>query len=256
MKETSPSGHADASDRLIGILREIIEQRSLKPGDKLPSIRELAARSGLKAGTVRDALLKAQGSGIVKVLPRAGAFVGALENFPSSPSTAERAIEHLGRLLGKKEHNLFHILETREIIELETFKRATAKSQLQDLFPLRRILEEMAAIPIEKRRANYVSLDIRFHVEVARLSGNVVLMSVLCLLMEELKPRLLSIPWAPDRRRWTDESHARLYSALVEKDPEAAQAEVRTHLGYAYNSLLSELRQPPAVRRSAGASDD
>jgi len=55
--------------RLLGVL---ITDKGLAPGDRLPSIRELAVQYGVKAGTVRDALLTAQARGLVKILPRVG----------------------------------------------------------------------------------------------------------------------------------------------------------------------------------------
>ena len=64
----------EASD-VVRLLSDLIADNDLGPGDRLPPIRELAVRFGVKAGTVRDALLTAQAKGLVKVLPRVGAIV-------------------------------------------------------------------------------------------------------------------------------------------------------------------------------------
>ena len=54
----------EAAD-IVRLLEEWITDNGLAHGDRLPSIRELAVQFGVKAGTVRDALLTAQARGLV-----------------------------------------------------------------------------------------------------------------------------------------------------------------------------------------------
>ena len=54
---------AKGSAALVDQLGRFIEEQRLEPGDRLPSIRDLADQFGVKAGLVRDALLDAQGRG-------------------------------------------------------------------------------------------------------------------------------------------------------------------------------------------------
>ena len=105
----------------------------------------------------------------------------------------------------------------------------------------------MALIPPKKRGEEYVRLDIEFHLEIVRLSGNAVMAAMLCAVMEELAPYLKELRWSAKRHSDTDKSHARLYSALVAGDASMAQDEIRNHLQHAYQSLLDRLRQPPKV---------
>ncbi|MCP4194315.1 MAG: GntR family transcriptional regulator [Planctomycetaceae bacterium] len=59
------------------------------------SIRNLAGQFEVKAGLVRDALLDAQRRGLVKVLPRAGAFFDT----PASCLRSNTSVERLGARL-------------------------------------------------------------------------------------------------------------------------------------------------------------
>jgi hypothetical protein len=62
--KTMPSAAlAKGSAALVDQLGRFIEEQRLEPGDRLPSIRDLADQFGVKAGLVRDALLDAQGRG-------------------------------------------------------------------------------------------------------------------------------------------------------------------------------------------------
>ncbi|MBL4885206.1 MAG: FadR family transcriptional regulator [Planctomycetaceae bacterium] len=239
------------ASRSINLLCEFITERKLKPGDRLPSIRDLATQFGVKAGVIRDAMLDAQGKGIVKVLPRAGAFVESIDNLSARSTTAQRLGTRVRDTLSSQSNNLFHLLDARETLETAMIAEAARRREIEDLYSLRHILEEMASTPQKQRGEKYAELDVEFHLEIARLSGNAVMAAMLCAVMEELTPYLKKIRWSSKRHTETDKSHSRLYAALVAGDMEAAQDETRNHLQHAYASLLDQVRQPPKVGRTA-----
>jgi GntR family transcriptional regulator, transcriptional repressor for pyruvate dehydrogenase complex len=125
---TAP-GTLEAVD-IVRRLGDLIARNELGPGDRLPPIRELAIRFGVKAGAVRDALLTAQAKGLVKVLPRVGAIVQSDDG--DAPDAGSVAALFLGDLVGQSERNLFHILETREALELTMVARAAQRRELSD----------------------------------------------------------------------------------------------------------------------------
>ena len=229
---------------VVGLLGDLIARDGIEPGERLPPIRKLALRFGVKAGTVRDALLDAQGKGLVKVLPRVGAIV---DDSPRSRSSARHVDRGFEELLKQPDQNLFHALETREVLELTMVARAAQRRELPELFQLRQILEAMSVIPPADETTEYADLDIQFHLEIGRLSGNSVMTSLLEILLVELKPRLSRIRWSDNRREEANHSHARIYSALVAANVESAQSEMRDHIRTAYDSLLHEMREPPAM---------
>jgi GntR family transcriptional repressor for pyruvate dehydrogenase complex len=233
-----------------GMVHELIAENGLGAGDRLPPIRELAERFGVKAGTVRDALLDAQGKGYVKVLPRVGAIVQSPVETRRPQRSDSNVASGLRHVMAEQEHNLFHVLDAREVIELNAVAQASKRCELPDLFKLRQILDDMAAMPVTVEEPAYVDLDVQFHLEICRLSRNAVMTSMLEVLMQELRPQLIKIRWSNQRRGDTDASHARIYSAIVARDVEAGQAEMRAHLRTAYNSLLDEIRKPPAPEPS------
>ena len=102
--------------------------------------------------------------------------------------------------LAREDRNLFHLLDARRLVEIELAGRAAERRQLEDLLPVRRALEAMAEMPQTERRADYVEQDIRFHVEIARLAGNSVLLTIQQSLLEMLRPHLIQLPWTPERQ--------------------------------------------------------
>jgi len=229
---------------IVRLLGNLITDNELGPGDRLPPIRELATRFGVKAGTIRDGLLTAQARGLVKVLPRVGAIVQPEEDVQESGVIAARAF---GEAVGQPDQNLFHVLETREALELTMVARAAQRRELSELFRLRQILSDMAEIPLEDESPEYARLDVEFHLEIGRLSGNTVMAELLRVLLVEVRPHLDQIHWSDNRRAESNELHARIYAALAAGDAEQAQREMRDHIRAAYNGLLDELRQPPAM---------
>ncbi|MSR56413.1 MAG: FadR family transcriptional regulator [Planctomycetaceae bacterium] len=226
---------------------EVVRQSDLKVGDQIPSIRELSDRLKVKQSAVRDAILKAETMGLVTVLPRAGAF---LRNsaLPVAPSTSP----HDGSLSGiiqtslaHDEPNLFYLLDARRVIEIELVGRVAEQRRLEDLVPMRRALKAMLHLPADTPRPPYVSYDVRFHNEIARLAGNHALFSIQRILMQMIRPHLVEVPFSVQRRKTTDESHAAIYQALVAGDPEKARTAMRVHLSLAYDSLLKDIEEVP-----------
>ena len=246
----TPANAASATLESIDIVRlvcDLIAENELSPGDRLPPIRELAARFGVKAGAVRDALLTAQAKGLVKMLPRVGAIVQAEGDSVDLASAVTRSFEEV---VEQPDQNLFHILETREALELTMVAKAAQRRDVSELYRLRQILADMAEIPLEDESPEYARLDVEFHLEIGRLSGNTVMTSLLKTLLLEVRPHLNRIRWSVNRRAVTNEQHASIYSALVAGDAEQAQLEMRDHIRAAYDSLLDEMRRPPAMNRT------
>ena len=237
---------ATATDKIVGQIVELIEQRELQVGDQLPPIRELSKLFGQNMNAVRDALLQSQALGLVKVLPRAGAFVQKMSLKTDEP-TLDSLASHFGSVLSGGDHNLFHLLDARQLIEMELGVRAIRRREIEDLLPLRQTLEAMNHIPVLERWSNYVDLDMQFHLQLGSLGGNPVLVLLLETILQRLRPCLERLPWDEERRQETDRMHAQLYQAVVDTDEETFCEGIRQHQSAAYDSLLSQIRTPPPV---------
>ncbi|MDP1798623.1 MAG: FCD domain-containing protein [Planctomycetaceae bacterium] len=224
----------------------IIQQRGLADGDQLPPIRELAEQLAVKHSVIRDALLRAETKGLVTIRPRMGAF---LRSPQLSETAAPTTDDPIAAALSTTGHNLFHLLDARRLIEIELAGRAAERRQLEDLLPVRNALEGMLRWTPDVGPATYVDLDIRFHVEIARLAGNTTLLSLQQGLMELLRPHLVDVPRDATRQATTDQSHRRIYAALVRGDAEGARSAMRKHLSLAYDSLLQDMQEPPRSGR-------
>ncbi len=210
---------ADRSQQLLRDLVRQIQADGLAVGDRLPSIRRLAARMGLGISAVRDAMMQAQTLGLVKVHPRSGAFVQSLTYAPLVDALADT----LESSLLEVDHNLFHLIEARQLIEVELVSLAAQRRRLEDLLPVRETLEAMAAAIAEDSCQRFIEADVQFHLEIARIAGNSVLLTMLQAMLTLLRPYLMRLPWTAERQTRTDRSHSEIYDALIAGDAEQAR---------------------------------
>jgi GntR family transcriptional repressor for pyruvate dehydrogenase complex len=247
-----PAVRCPETGALVRRIFALVQDQGLRTGDRLPPIRELADALAVKPGAVRDALLQAQTMGLVRILPRSGAFLRSLSYAPlvdALASTVQPA-------LLQEDHNLFHLLDARRLLEIDLAGRAAERRRLEDLLPVRRALDAMASLPAAGRRGAYVDHDIRFHTEIARLAGNAVLLTLQQALLELLRPHLICLPWTAERRERTDRSHAAIYAALVAGDGGQARSAMTEHLGLAYDTLLRDLQALPGADAAGGSGKE
>lgn len=172
-----------------------------------------------------------------------------------SPDATTIAADSFVDVVAKPEQNLFHVLETREALELTMVAKAPERRELSEWFRPRQILADMAEIPLKDESPEYARLDVEFHLKIGRLSGNAVMTSLLRVLLVNVRPHLNRIRWSDNRRAETNEQHVRIYAALAEGDARNSQCEMREHIRAADNSLLNEMREPPEMNGTQSIRD-
>jgi DNA-binding GntR family transcriptional regulator len=86
--------------RLAEELRREIAEGRLSPGDRLPSVRQLAERHGVASMTVQSALRELQGDGLIRSDPGRGTYVrdDASERMGESPSLVAQLLARVRAL--------------------------------------------------------------------------------------------------------------------------------------------------------------
>lgn len=225
----TPSG--DMTRRVIDFIRT----EGLTVGDRLPSIRTLASAFEVSPNIVRDALVQAQTLGLVKIHPRSGAFVQSVSYAP----LVDALEGTLDTALMQVDHNLFHVLDARRCMEVELAGQAAARRRLEDLLPVRQSLDGMRQ---SATRPDCVEHDIRFHLGIAQIAGNPVLVTILRSLLDLLRPYLNAVPWTPEARSRSDRAHVEIYQAVLDADVERTRALLGDHVSYARESLLGVVK--------------
>ena len=245
-----PASPSTVPEDLPRELIRLIKSNGLEEGDRLPPIRALAERFEVTSSAVRDAQIQLQTMGLIKILPRSGAVVQTVNFEPLVGAFADT----LDSALAQADPNLFHLLDARQLIEVECATQAAQKRQMEDLLPLREALAETlnAAEPLDekstvKARRKHYEADMAFHLAIAELAGNPVLTTMLRSLLELLKPHLVQIPWSKERKELTVNAHLELFEALRSGDVKKIGKRMTEHTGMARDSLLKKLWDTPSI---------
>lgn len=99
-----------------------IDKGILKPGDKLPTQRELSAGLNISRGTIQKAYEELVNSGIVEVLMGSGSFVARLPDYKNGDKK-EIAVKLIDELLSKLSNMNYTYSEIRAFIEMGIIDR-------------------------------------------------------------------------------------------------------------------------------------
>jgi GntR family transcriptional repressor for pyruvate dehydrogenase complex len=227
-------------------LMEFVRQKGFHRGDRMPSIRELAVTLGHGPTVVRDGMLQAQTMGLVKIEPRLGIFV---EN-PEAVRLSDDLSRSLHGSLVRKDQNVFHLLEARIFVEVELVGKVARAKRHEDLLPLRGALEKVLACRGE--RLELIEADEAFHLGIAKIAGNPVMLTFLRTLLGLLRPTKAIVLLSDKNRKRTDNEHVEIFRCLLAGDAEQAQAVMRKHLEHGRSLLLQHLRTLPGPEPDSG----
>jgi len=205
-----------------GIVRQIqdlIADKHLQPGDRLPGERELADALSVSRASVREALRVLDFIGLVDVRPGEGTFVSTTPPTPIDPSMysilSERTV-------------LLDLLEARRILEEGIVTLAARQATEDDLQELEEFLRRREA-DLTTGKAD-VESDIQFHTMVAEATGNMVLVSA----MRHLGEMWLQAREKTGRRDTSPHRalrfHQQILSAIRRRQGAQARRYLRRHL--------------------------
>jgi DNA-binding FadR family transcriptional regulator len=219
----SPVSLGRVSQVIVDQIRELIHSGKLRPGDRLPSERELCNRFGVSRVTVREALRVLEAGGLVDI--RVGAHGGA---FVTTPSQA-RLGAGLADLLRLSPLTAAEVTEARMVFELGIVPMVVARATDEDIAALREICDRQKAAL--KTDSLSIDLSAEFHTRVAACTHN----AAIEMLVESFHgPLLMSLKEAKTRaplmgRKGATE-HAKFVDAVAAGDVEQATAIMRAHL--------------------------
>jgi len=201
-------------------LQRLIASGALRPGDRLPPERELAAKFGVGRSSLRDAIRTLEVMGIVESRHGHGTVVRDL--------STDSLVVPLASVLAHKRGLVAELLDVRRMIEPALAARAAANATDEEIARLEDILRRQA----EKVRRGEQSIeeDSEFHYTIALAARNSVILRVLDVLMElmrESRARSLQVPGRPER---SFAGHRRILRAIKRRDGPGAEVAVRKHL--------------------------
>ena len=219
VKELDQSTKKSVSGQVFTQISAILKNGQIKPGEFLPSERELAI--ALEAGrpSVREALKKLEFMGVIEITHGKGAKV-VLPTFESVvPSLISSVI--------LTQSNALNMIEVREIIEPKSAfiaaTRATA-AQLQRIFEALTVMNQFVDNP-----NRFADADYQFHSLIVQAADNPVLSRFYDTVASMLRTLLLQTAEIPDRRK-SFAIHQSIYKAIYNRLPEEAFKIMEFHI--------------------------
>jgi DNA-binding FadR family transcriptional regulator len=146
---------------VLDALAEMINRAGLGVGDRLPPEVTLAARLGVGRSTIREALSRWEGLGLIKRKRGAGTFLAA--RVPSSNGPAPM----MTRLEGEA---LLRLIEVRRVLETEVVRKAALNARPRQRAEISRLCDAVLAEVYAGRP--WRPADAAFHSAICEASGN------------------------------------------------------------------------------------
>lgn len=216
-------------------IERLILQGILRPGERLPSERELSDRLGVSRPSLREAVAELQEAGLLTTRAGSGIFVAEVLGSAFSPA--------LIRLFGSHDEAVFDYLSFRRDMEGLAAERAAKFASDTDLQVIGAIFAKMEASHIKRNPDDEAWLDAEFHMAIIEASHNVVMLHMMRSMFDMLRQGVFYNRQMLFRIRTTRstllDQHRAINDALQARDPAGARAAVEAHLNYIEGELAA-----------------
>jgi DNA-binding FadR family transcriptional regulator len=222
--DADPIRRRKLSDEVRERLLAQINEGDLRPGDPLPSERELMLRYGVGRPAIREAMQQLASLGLVVVRhgdrPRLAA--------PRLDLLAEQLALTMRHVLTHDDTILAQLKEARIVVEMGTARLAAEMRTEQDLESLRDILARQLLARAEPQE--FMRRDGDFHTAIAATTRNVVLSSVVRAVFDWMARFHTGAVHSSGLERLTLDEHEAIYAAIAARDVERAAQAMKDHL--------------------------
>lgn len=218
-------------EEIVQQIKGFIMDGNLKPGDRLPSERELSERLAVSRASVREALSALAILGVIDIRPGEGTFVRNIRN--------RDIVESLTLALLMDSRTVIELLEARKALEGEAVFLAARRAELEHLAKMEAILEDMR----KDLQTNTLGeeADLRFHLAIAEAAGNSVLARLMHTVTDTLRQALrasrLSLYTTPGNPELLLEQHSTIYEMIKARNPRGARKAMNQHLLFVMREL-------------------
>jgi DNA-binding FadR family transcriptional regulator len=203
----------DTVERLLQTIRLGV----IRPGESLPSERELATRLGVSRDTVREAIRSLADAGYL--VARRGRYGGTF--------LSDELPAHTDGAAGISREVIDDALRLREILEVGAARMAATRtlsaSEREELWSR---LTDVRDAKLE----DYRRLDSRLHLAIAEAAGSPSLVPLVAENRMRLNGLLDQIPLLSRNIAHSDEQHEAIVMAILAGDCEAAATAMRAHV--------------------------
>ena len=212
------------SEDIVDQIKRLIREGQLKPGERLPSERQLARILEVGRSSLREAINSLALMGLVEVRQRKGIYVGTV----STPLISDPL-----RLLMAADRDMFtHLYDIRIDIEVAS---AMAAAENRNNEQLTVMASHLASMQDTCQEHSYsAESDLQFHLAIAEATGNFlrvhIIKEIFDMTRNQLHTALETVTALQGNLDAIYRQHSDVYQAIADKNQLGAGAAMRRHL--------------------------
>ncbi|MDD6282799.1 MAG: FadR/GntR family transcriptional regulator [Oribacterium sp.] len=200
-------------------IKDMIVRGNMKPGDKLPTEKEMIQRFGVSRSTLREALKVLKAENVITQKRGSGTYVSYETGIGEDP---------LGLHFTDQKNLLNNLLETRILIEPEIVELATYRATEEDMAEMKKTVEEMERMKVNTGLTE--EMDVKFHTCVAKCTHNDVLIRVLPIIVESIRRGHSKTAEDLESFQRAKKRHREIYEAIAARDYMKAKFFTERHI--------------------------
>lgn len=222
-----PVGPRRTFEGAVEQIAERIRHGDYVTGDRLPAERDLAAALRISRPTVREAISALRQASVLEVRPGSGGGTFIATDHVPLELLRSRSDLRLGEVTG--------VLEARRLLETRVAQLAAVNAGPDDDARMQRTIDDhkkvLAAGDVLAEEDRFLALDTRFHLAIARATGNTTIVSMMLTLLNRLDIARDLALHEPPVAEWVIDVHERTLEAIRSADDARIELVMDEHLG-------------------------
>ncbi len=219
-------------------IEKLILRGILRPGERLPSERDLAEKLAVSRPSLREAVAELQAKGLLSTRAGSGIYVADVLGSAFSPALIQLFADH--------DEAVFDYVAFRRDLEALCAERAARLASDTDLEVIAAIFAKMETAHARKDPEREAQLDAEFHMAIIEASHNVMMLHMMRSMFQLLREGVFYNRQAMFRqhtgRTTLLDQHRAMNEAIQARNAPAARAAVEAHLGYVEQALRDRKR--------------
>lgn len=236
------TSHSRVFQDLVDQIQQAIVDGRLKPGDRLPSQRDLMAQFATSRASIREALRVLEQKGLIEV--KLGVSGGAIVKDVNT----RLLNEGLFLLIQHQRISFDHLAEFREGVEGNVAALAARRATPLDTQRLQRLLDKARSHLAEgpSRWPDFIQVDVQVHIALAEIARNPVYVAVLQMVHENLLGAFEHVAVKEEKvLKETYRNLCALVEAVCQGRVEKARALAKAHVRH-FTRRLNKAQPPPS----------
>jgi len=221
--EAGPIKRRKLYEEIVSRISEAITEGRLRPGDQLPSERELRERFQVGRTSIREALFALQRMGLVAIANGERARVTQ-----PTPDMLVGDLAGAAKILLNQPDGIRHFQQARSLFEIGLARFAAEHATEENIQGLRLALQaNRLAVGNGKL---FDRSDVAFHFEIAKIAVNPIFTALHSAMAAWLIEQRTTSGKAPGSNKAAVKAHERILRAIEARDPQAAEEAMKSHL--------------------------